>query len=407
MSERRVALYFVGMFTLSMGLQIGLAVTNRGFVGDQMIFLSWMNDLHAVGLSGIYQHADVNYPPMYLILLRGYVSLALWLHLTITPGSGLAKLPGLVLGACSMISVYWASRGVATRRRLWILALFCFNPAILYDTAVWGQVDILDDTLALLAVMYVRTHRLAAGILFALALLSKFQAIVVCPVLGVYILHEMWRAKSWRPGLAFSLGFSIPSIIIGGYFLAVGSLGTMIEQAYIVTTGEYPFLNMNAMNIWYNLFPVSPGTLDTSPLVFGIDGKWIGLGFLTLATLYVVLYLVYAVTDVQEKLLKAATLGSFSFYLFPTEIHERYIVMAVIFAIGVCLYDPRWTLLAIGLTLTAYGNLVAVVTHNINPTADEWMVYLNLVLYTAMIVLTRKRWWIRAQRERHSHLAGG
>lgn len=85
--------------------------------------------------------------------------------------------------------------------------------------------------------------------------------------------------------------------------------------------------------------------------------------------------------------MKASTLIAFSFFLLPTEIHERYSIMAVVFCLFAALYDRQWAWLAGGLSLTAFWNLWVVVYSSPNPTTDMWMVYLNLVLYAAMVIL--------------------
>lgn len=372
-----------------MGLRVLLAVHFRGYIGDQMIFISWMDAVNQTGLAHAYQTAQVNYPPIYLMILDAYGHLMKAINISVEPGLT-AKIPGIVLDGVAMLAFFFVSRSVRhTKWRLFIATFFCLNPAIFFDSAVWGQVDILDGILVGLAVYMLSKRAVLAGILWSLAILSKFESIVVLPVLGVYTFYDWMSTQTSKRAVRLGLGILTPLLIVFAYLFSQGSLLEMIQKAYIATTGEYPYLSMNAMNIWFD-FLGSPGNVDTSIWFAGMSYKSVGLGLLFLATLFSIYYFWNAMENRQLAILKMATWLAFSFYMLPTEIHERYILMAVILSVFVCLFDKSWILLAMGLTLTGYFNLLAVNSHNVNATQDMWMVYLNIVLLVAMAILMWK-----------------
>ena len=388
---------FVPLWMASIALQVVLASHLRGYVGDQMIFVSWMQAVMRWGVAGAYQTASVNYPPVYLLVLGVYGSLMNFFHISVLPGGLSIKLPGIALDAAAMIAVYVVSKGVRPGWRLFVLALFCLNPAILYDTAVWGQVDILDSLLAVLSIVALKKRPGVAGGLFSLALLSKFQSIVILPVLAAYALQSLLSFRRYQKTLALALGVMLPLAAAGVWLGLQGGLLAMVDKAYVATTSEYPYLSLNAMNIWYYLFGISPQTADSTPIFAGLDYKLLGLALLALAALYVVYYVLASRVELMQRLLKAGTLIAFAFYMLPTEIHERYILMAVVFSLLVILFDKKWTLIALGLTLTAFFNLVAVDSFAVNPTSDMWMVYLNLILFAAMFALTYREFAVRTK----------
>ncbi|GMA66085.1 hypothetical protein GCM10025859_65270 [Alicyclobacillus fastidiosus] len=164
----------------------------------------------------------------------------------------------------------------------------------------------------------------------------------------------------------------------------------MFHDSYVATTSEYPYLSLNAMNIWFELFGTSPGTSDATQVIPSVDYKLIGLILLFAAVVYASYYIWFSAKDVGETLLKAATMVSLSFYMLATEIHERYIIMALIFSMFTMLRDQRWAWFSIGLTLTSFWDMWTVVYSTTSATADLWMVYLNCVVLIAMFGLSNR-----------------
>ncbi|MCL6575679.1 transporter [Kyrpidia sp.] len=381
---------FWALWSLSIALQVVLAGRFRGFVGDQMIFDSWMRRLQQVGLAGIYESPRVDYPPGYLMILDLYGRIANFFHIRVVPGGLWIKLPGIAIHAVAMIAFFLLAKDTPGKWRWFVVALFCLNPGLLFDTAVWGQVDILPGILALSAVMALRKRAGIAGALFSSALLSKFQSIVVFPVLAVGEVREAVTAGHFRRLGRFLAGVAVPLAAVALFFAMHGSLSNMVEMAYMRPTAEYPFLSMNALNIWFYLFGTPPRLPDSTVLFAGVTYKMLGMFLLFLATVHVALYLWRRREITVEALLKASTVLSFSFYMLPTEIHERYILMALIFTIAVSLWDKRWALLAAGLTITSFYNLYAVCYRALDPSLGLWMVYINGGIFVAMLIMTKK-----------------
>src|SRR5690242_3059888 len=72
---------------------------------------------------------------------------------------------------------YWAAK-----TSLMLAALYAFNPAVILNSAVWGQVDSVLTLPILLGVILLEKRPAAAGAAFAAALLIKPQALIFAPL---------------------------------------------------------------------------------------------------------------------------------------------------------------------------------------------------------------------------------
>lgn len=125
LSRVNMGWYFGCLWILSMSIQVWLGSRFRGFVGDQMMFISWMRDIQQVGLADMYKTVQVDYPPVYLIVLDAYGRMADLMHISIAPGELWAKIPGIAIYGAAMIAFFFVSRAVSKGWR----CLFCYSSA--------------------------------------------------------------------------------------------------------------------------------------------------------------------------------------------------------------------------------------------------------------------------------------
>ncbi|WP_206879967.1 glycosyltransferase 87 family protein [Alicyclobacillus mali (ex Roth et al. 2021)] len=379
--------WFVACCLASLAIQLALAATTRGYVADQAIFLRWAEAVRTGGLSRAYEVGGIDYPPLYLYVLDAYARLASALHLGLRPGTFWAKLPGIAIYAALMPAMWALSRGMRAEKRRWAIAGYCLNPVLIFDTAVWGQVDVIDATLALAAVWLVSKRPLVAGVAFGLGLAAKFETIVVLPVL----LTAAWAQPPRLRRLGQLACGALMSLALVALPLWGGGLWPMIRSAYIATTGEYPYLSMNAMNIWFDFFDASPYASDRAPAILGLTYKEVGLSLLAAACLAALAYLVRSRRSLSIRATSAAAFVGFSFFMLATEMHERYVVLAVPLVSWLAALDRRWRAVATALAFSAFWNLWVVCFGAVNAQQDAWMVYLNLAAYGAMgVVMARE-----------------
>ncbi|HEY5425181.1 MAG TPA: glycosyltransferase family 39 protein, partial [Candidatus Tumulicola sp.] len=192
-------------------------VPNEGFKTDVDTFEAWAIALAEHGFASFYGSTRfADYPPGYLYILAivGHVWEGLFKN---RDGSGLAikalvKLPAIVADLGVGVLVYavvrrFASAGIA----LGAAALYLFNPAVIYNSAAWGQVDSVAAGLALFAIYCFlrsdgpatagKSERLdwwivAGWLLIAYSLLIKPQAAVLLPLMLAFVFVDPARRRA-------------------------------------------------------------------------------------------------------------------------------------------------------------------------------------------------------------------
>ena len=334
--------------------------------GDQGYWFRWVSHLYEYGYTGF----PGNYPPLYVHWLY-IVSKAYQLFpIEITQDILLKILTSMPVVFTHLLLVRVIGRVVQGRAlnvhsKTIILLLTALNPALLIDGPIWGQVDILAVTLVVgaLALAVSPQGKMTYLImpLFCLSLACKFQMICFSPVFGV-IFFRRW--KMHLVGAVVGL-----SVIVLAFlpFLMVGEFKAAFENAYLKTTGQYPYATYNAANIWYLI--AGNTTPDSLPLFDGfeaLDYKLSGILFFFITCLSVFLGgLIFQVrTDALNSLyiempqvVLWAVICSISFFLFLPGMHERYLLPAVPVACLYAAYRPSAWYIPAGVSLWSFMNI--------------------------------------------------
>src|SRR4029079_3133282 len=112
--------------------------------------------------------------------------------------------------------------------------VYCIHPAVIYDSAIWGQVDSI-YTLVIVAALLLAYGKqwLFAGAMGALALLTKMQAVGVGPALFLFSLRSLRTFLLMLAGAAVAvLLVCLPFLIGGGWHAAL--------NVYSDSVGKYP-----------------------------------------------------------------------------------------------------------------------------------------------------------------------
>ncbi len=284
------------------------------------------------------------------------------------------KLPALLFdlaGAAALFVLLRRVRGAWPALALSVIYLFL--PGVIYNSACWGQVDAVHSLLMLLCLACLVTWRpFWVGVLFGAAMLTKFQSIVLAPVLLAVVLrkcHEMWVAGSEHEGdlppkrivLALSKlvgGLVVSAVVILIPFAARDAAGKALDT-YVKAPGQYHWVSVCAFNPWWlmNSRPDLPRWYyvftpeDQVPFLGPIAPKHIGLLLLASFSLWVV-WVTYRRGSDSRTLAAAGAAMAMGFFVLPTEIHERYGFPAMILAAW--LVGAGWRYLP-GLLLLAVG----------------------------------------------------
>jgi len=340
------------------GLLIRIAFLHSpGYHDDMVLFARWFRAIAALPPGEVYGHVpNLNYPPLYVVSIE-WSALVLRAFVTGPPSDATVdlalKVPPILFDMIGAVLAYAIVRRCANHAfALGAAAFMAFNPALIYDSAFWGQNDSIPAVLALLAIAALSRGKLiGAWLSIACAVLVKPPVFVLVPLLLVYPLAL--RGPQRRRALGQTAAGMVAALVLTQTLAMLffphpaplGSLRDLIAQL-VAGSSYFPVNSLNAFNLWamFGPFFVSDRThvLFLSLHVVG------DLLFCAAAALICWRYLASRGT---AGLFEASVLLLSAFFLLLTEMHERYLYYAVVFLAVVLVKRPyRWAALIISLT---------------------------------------------------------
>jgi hypothetical protein len=165
------------------------------------------------------------------------------------------------------------------------------------------------------------------GPCLAAALALTVQSVPLAATILAFVLVDTGALRTCITVLSGALTFAFVSLP----FILAGQLGTMVQAAYAGTVGTVPALRFGALNFWDVLDPAIP---DDDYALFTVDGwpitpRLVGIVLFALAWLPPTL----AGCARRDTLGRAYALGLVGWvsFMFPTQVHERYLLPAVAF----------------------------------------------------------------------------
>ena len=306
---------------------------------DKFFWITWTQDILNHGLGSVYQNPDVNNHPLILYLLKVFS-----LFHTNAAEIGLTSvnwLKALVLPfdlITLLVVIHILKR---TGKPMMGFLVFFLNPAFWYNTVIWGQVDTIHTFFALAALIYSeRGHWKWAFVLMLIAINFKLQAIIFLPLVLVLSLPFI-REKGMKPLALHALTLIGIQVLILLPFAISGNLPETIHAILSRSVDKYPTLSRHAYNFWYYLVN-DPFTFPDNHTVFRVPLKYWGMAMFFIGSGMVMLPLFLAINNGAFDNLKrnerlgtifqVAALVTLSFFLFNTQMHERYVHPAVLFS---------------------------------------------------------------------------
>lgn len=201
------------------------------------------------------------------------------------------------------------------------LSFILFNPAMIFNSSIWGQIDSILTLLMLLAIISLKKNNLILSSLFiGLALLVKPQAITLLPLFAIFLVNHLKLSNLFKllvPAVLIIFIFTFP-------FFPNRTLINLVQQV-INTTKEYPYTSVNAYNFW----GVVGFWIPDSQLWNGISYQL--LGYILLAGYWALIGYFYFKNKLS--LYALAALATLGFFFLPTRVHERYLYPAIVFII--------------------------------------------------------------------------
>jgi predicted membrane-bound dolichyl-phosphate-mannose-protein mannosyltransferase/Gpi18-like mannosyltransferase len=394
----------------------GIEMPRSGYAIDIGDFTIWGQRMAASGPGAFYAGGGLaDYPPgyMYVLWALGAIGKVLEPVVGINITAGLVKIPPILADAGVAWLLFTMGRRFlgehlgdlkAEQVGLAAAAIYIFNPGVIFDSTVWGQVDSV-GTLAVLATIYFLargwTEAAAAGAV--IALLIKFQFAFIIPVVLVVGLKRHLFGRSADPSQAdrpdllriltsLAAGLGTTVLLIAPFGLSIWSPGdattcSCLWGRFVSAASTYSGLSINAFNLWMNPFSGLAGGPDTqvAPSLqwgsdqtvvaiigsFGVTWQLVGIALFVAvgaAALWVVVR-----RDDAVGLLVASLLLAVAFFALPTRVHERYLFPALAIGALLVMRDRRWAVAYGLISLCFFTNVYGIYT-------ADWSFYQGTVL---------------------------
>ena len=291
-----------------------------GYTVDINDFLSWFNTAATHGIRPFYSDTGwTDYPPFNVYVFWFFGTIANAASKVGISAVNIVKLaPNLFdLGTAVLIYVF-VRKQASFKLAITATALYTFNPAVIFDAAVWGQYDAIYTFFLVLALMLaIRSKPLFSAAAYALGILTKPQGIALAPLIAFLI----YKKNGLREMLVSVLAFAATVFVVILPFNWGGSPISFLINIYFVAYKGYPYTSINAFNLWAL-----------------VSGMWVSDG-----NLYIVGWALFAAfagftlyflnkrfkTSSEFLSVYAAFMLLFAFFMLPTRIHERYLFPAI------------------------------------------------------------------------------
>lgn len=334
-------------------VRVVLVCVTPGYPYDQTNFFAWAERMTHVGPSGFYAPDYwADYPPGSILLIWGVGWLLDLFHVSVLQKSGLVimALP-TILCDLALAALVWkiGCRYLDQRRALWLAALTAFNPALVYDTAVWKQVDGILCFFLLAAFWLLEQEKmLPAAFLYGVALSMKPQALLLGPVLALCFLRPFVPAKGDKitgksvcktiaQGLAGAVAAVMPLVLSAIPFAGIWGAPALLWQNYASATQNYPYATVNACN----LMGMLGGNWTAQDQMLTPLFTWKALGTILLILLSIATVVLAVISHLKNKFSPLLLAGFYvsGIFVLSHRMHERYLVLGVVLLIAAA---ARW-----------------------------------------------------------------
>ena len=404
--EKREALALAGLLSLSFLIRFLLFPT-QGYANDLSTFAYWFNTAAEHGPMVFYDVVFeavgwVDYPPFNVYFFWGFGSLARALSLSGTSAMTyvIKLLPNLFDTATAFLIFVFLRKRLDFEAAFLATALYAFNPAVVFNAAVWGQFDAIYTFLLVLSIMLALASKPElSAVTFTLGILTKPQSVALLPLIAFLI----FKKNGWRRLITSILAGAVTLFAVIIPFEWSNPI-TFLSDIYFGAYGGYKVTSVNAFNMW------ALGGLwvpDGNLFLLG----WALFGAFTAFTLYV---LHKRFNDSGELLvLFSAFMLLFGFFMLPTRIHERYLFPALSVLALILMFLKKTRPLYVVLTATCLVNQAYVLywlnaynaagyTYGPNLSGDPVVIavsVINLIVFLYVLVIMwnelKVRSWFR------------
>lgn len=316
--EKRDLLFLSLILTLAFIIRIAMFPI-PGYQVDLNTFSSWFSTAAQYGPRVFYNIVWCDYPPLniYLFWSLGSIANSLSFFGTSQIYNLIKIVPSVIDIATSAVIFFFLRERLDFKKSIIGTSLYAFNPAIIINSAIWGQLDAIYTFLILISLIFILTSKPKLSIIFlVLGLLTKPQSIAIAPL----ILFLIIKQYNWKTIVTSLLAGVITLFAVIIPFEWSNPI-TFLSNIYFGAYEGYAYTTVNAFNLW------ALGGLWVQETIFLFIIGWTLFGVLVTFVLYV-LQKRYSFSGNRLVIFIAFTLF-LGFFVLPTRIHERYLFPAI------------------------------------------------------------------------------
>src|SRR5258708_6038780 len=226
---------------LVLGFLVRICLSPFGTLSiDQNTFIAWSLRLAQVGFSKFYFGAWSDYLPGYLYILRLLAEIN---KLNILSFTLLYKLPAILSDIGTSFLIYKVVKKLKNEKwGLITAALYLFNPAVIANSALWGQVDGFTAFFSILTFWSLDFNFYLSSFSLAIGTLIKPQMAIISLIILFLMLQRKWRIRKIITYILFSAIF----FVLGFVPFANGTnIFTFIISRLNISLNQYPYTSIN------------------------------------------------------------------------------------------------------------------------------------------------------------------
>ena len=312
--DKRETIILATVLAISLAVRV-LLFPLKGYSIDTNDFIAWFGTAASQGIRPFYSVVGfADYPPfnVYIFWFFGSIANAL--------GIGIANIvkwvPNLFDLATAGLIFYFVRKQSSFKLAIMSTAFYTFNPAVIFNVAVWGQYDAIYTLFLVISLMLaLRSKPKLSAAVFAIAILTKPQGIALAPLI-IYLIFR----KNGIKNLFISVAVFAATVFVVILPFEWSNPVTFLSKIYFGAYSGYQYTSINAFNLW-GLFGLWKP--DGNLFILG----WALFGAFAAFTLYV-LHKRFNVSG-DWLAIFAAFMLFFAFFMLPTRIHERYLFPAI------------------------------------------------------------------------------
>lgn len=317
LSVKKKLLYLLCLtFVVRMGLSFLPA-----FNYDQSAFRFWSIRLVELGPAHFFSKQVFTNNPigfLYILWVIGLIKTNFLSHSLFFQNNQLydllLKLPSNIADLISALLIYLIIKEKLDER--WALlgfALYAFNPAIIFESAIWGQYDSVAILFLVLSIYFclVKKSATICSIFFSFAWITKPQSLEIAPFLIFYFLKD-FKPIQWGYSI---LAFTLTTLIVFLPFFP----NNPFYGIHYVNSGSINLFNCttcNALNFW----GIMGNWQNDMNLFLNIPFLYWGFAFLV-----GIFPIIFGLKKLNGNILYLTiSISMLAFFMLLTRMHERY-----------------------------------------------------------------------------------